>query len=198
MRLHDGETQILAGLISDEDRRTASGVPGLGQLPLLGRLFSQGSDQSSKTEIVLLITPRIVRSLQRPADVPAELQAGTEAGPGTAPMRLPSVRPNSLALTPSGGGGGAGAPGGGFGPPALPGGGAPSALPGLGGAPIGLPGMTPPAPPNLLPRPPGAPPAPGLPGQPSAAAAPSPPNAPAPPPGLNFVPGVVPTITPGK
>src|SRR5438477_327282 len=39
LRLRDGETQILAGLISDEDRRSASQVPGMSNLPLLGRLF---------------------------------------------------------------------------------------------------------------------------------------------------------------
>ncbi len=42
LRLHDGETQVLAGLISDSDRNSASRVPGLGQLPLLGKLFSNG------------------------------------------------------------------------------------------------------------------------------------------------------------
>jgi len=62
LRLKDGETQILAGLISDADRKTASKVPGLGQMPVLGRLFSSHKDDSAKTEIVLSITPRIVGS----------------------------------------------------------------------------------------------------------------------------------------
>ena len=57
LRLKDGETQILAGLISDEDRKTASKVPGLGQMPVLGRLFSSHKDNGTKTEIVLSITP---------------------------------------------------------------------------------------------------------------------------------------------
>jgi len=56
LRLHDGETQVLAGLISDEDRRTASRVPGIGDMPVVGRLFSQTSENKVKTEIVLLIT----------------------------------------------------------------------------------------------------------------------------------------------
>ena len=46
LRLRDGETQILAGLISDEDRRSADRVPGLGDLPVIGRLFSQTRDNS--------------------------------------------------------------------------------------------------------------------------------------------------------
>jgi general secretion pathway protein D len=79
LRLHDGETQVLAGLISDEDRRTASRVPGLGDLPLVGRLFSQTNDTRSKTEIVLLITPRLIRTLKRPDARTTEFSAGTEA-----------------------------------------------------------------------------------------------------------------------
>ncbi|MHB1248228.1 MAG: tetratricopeptide repeat protein [Polaromonas sp.] len=69
LRLKDGETQVLAGLISDEDRKSASRIPGLGDLPLLGRLFSDHHDERNKTEIVLLITPRVLRSdaTRRPA-----------------------------------------------------------------------------------------------------------------------------------
>src|SRR6185295_4296265 len=66
LRLRDGETQILAGLISDEDRKSADRVPGIGHLPYLGRLFSSTHDNKIKTEIVLLITPRLVRTLVRP------------------------------------------------------------------------------------------------------------------------------------
>ena len=78
LRLKDGETQVLAGLISDEDRSTASRVPGLGDLPLLGRLFSSQRDERNKTEIVLLITPRILRSdsIRQPALT--EFRGGTE------------------------------------------------------------------------------------------------------------------------
>jgi len=63
LRLADGETQILAGLISDEDREAANKVPGLGSLPLLGRLFSNHNDSRNRTEIILLITPHLVRNL---------------------------------------------------------------------------------------------------------------------------------------
>jgi general secretion pathway protein D len=82
LRLRDGETQILAGLISDEDRRSASRVPGLGDLPVLGRLFSQTRESSNKTEIVLLITPRLVRTLARPEVRAVEFAAGTDASGG--------------------------------------------------------------------------------------------------------------------
>jgi general secretion pathway protein D len=79
LRLKDGETQILAGLISDEDRKVASKVPGLGQLPLLGRLFSSHKDDSTKTEIVLSITPRIVGSARLHDAGEVEYWSGTEA-----------------------------------------------------------------------------------------------------------------------
>lgn len=79
LRLKDGETQVLAGLINKEDRRTASGIPGLGQLPVLGRLFSNNSATASKTEIVLLITPHVVRNIIRPESPIEEFTSGTES-----------------------------------------------------------------------------------------------------------------------
>jgi general secretion pathway protein D len=91
LRLRDGETQVLAGLISDEDRRTANKVPGLGDLPIVGRLFSSNSDTANKTEIVLLITPRVVRNLARPDIRLEEFSSGTEALIGAEPLTLPGV-----------------------------------------------------------------------------------------------------------
>ena len=82
LRLNDGETQILAGLISDEDRRSAAGVPGLSSLPILGRLFGVQTDTRNKTEVVLLITPRIVRNLALPDSALTRLPSGTDAAPG--------------------------------------------------------------------------------------------------------------------
>ena len=82
LRLRDGETQILAGLISDEDRRSAERVPGIGNLPVVGRLFSATHDNTTKNEIVLLITPRLVRTLVRPDVRTIEFSAGTEAASG--------------------------------------------------------------------------------------------------------------------
>jgi general secretion pathway protein D len=82
LRLRDGETQVLAGLISDDDRRIADRVPGLGDLPVAGRLFSSTRDTTARTEIVLLITPRLVRTLARPDAASVEFAAGTEASTG--------------------------------------------------------------------------------------------------------------------
>ena len=82
LRLRDGETQVLAGLISDEDRKVANKVPGLGDLPIIGRLFSRHKDDTQKTEIVLSITPRLVRTIRRPEMLNAEFESGTETSLG--------------------------------------------------------------------------------------------------------------------
>lgn len=78
LRLRDGETQLLAGLISNEDRSTANRIPGLGDLPIAGRLFSSQKDDVQRTELVLAITPRILRSAARPDLSQAEMWVGTE------------------------------------------------------------------------------------------------------------------------
>jgi len=82
LRVANGETQVLAGLIQDEDRRSADRVPGLGDLPIAGRLFSHTSDTTNRSEIVLLITPRLQRTLARPDASSVEFAAGTEAQTG--------------------------------------------------------------------------------------------------------------------
>ena len=106
LRLRDGETQVLAGLINDEDRRSSNRVPGLGELPLVGRLFSSTLNTSAKTEIMLLITPRLVRTLARPGANAVEFAAGTEASTGGAPVgpgapSLPFALPPAPRAAPS-------------------------------------------------------------------------------------------------
>ena len=79
LQLKDGETQILAGLIDNEDRASAAKVPGLGQLPILGHLFSDNGDKNTKTEIVLSITPHVVGKSRIPDARKTEYWSGTEA-----------------------------------------------------------------------------------------------------------------------
>lgn len=98
LRLANGETQVLAGLINDEERSSARRLPGLGDLPVVGRLFSSQSDTRNKTEVVLLITPRIVRNVVAPALSRADFPAGTEALVGAVPLRLNATAPGSLGL----------------------------------------------------------------------------------------------------
>jgi general secretion pathway protein D len=78
LRLKNGETQILGGLILDDERKNASKLPGLGDVPLLGRLFANQEDSKSKTEIVLAITPRIIGNISRPQAEITEYWSGTE------------------------------------------------------------------------------------------------------------------------
>lgn len=99
LRLRNGETQVLAGLISDEERTSANRLPGLGDIPALGRLFSSQRDNSSKTEIVLLITPRVVRNLSRTQDVSATVPAGSESAVGSNTLQIKKVEPRTLSLS---------------------------------------------------------------------------------------------------
>jgi general secretion pathway protein D len=94
LRLRDGETQVLAGLINDEDRRSAQKVPGLSRLPGIGRLFQSSNDTVNKTEVVLLITPRVIRNIERPGVRLEEFNSGTELDVGSrggAALSIPPV-----------------------------------------------------------------------------------------------------------
>lgn len=62
--VRDGETVMLAGLISQLDETGSAGAPGLSRLPIVGGLFGQQNRRNERTEVVLLITPRVVRTPQ--------------------------------------------------------------------------------------------------------------------------------------
>jgi general secretion pathway protein D len=94
LRLKDGETQILAGLISDEDRSSANRIPLIGQLPVLGRLFGSQSDTRQKTEIVLSITPRLIRNTNRQTPAAESFWSGTEAVLRDRPLQLRTIGPD--------------------------------------------------------------------------------------------------------
>jgi general secretion pathway protein D len=88
LRLRDGETQVLAGLINDFDRKTSAGLPWLSAAPIIGKLFGVQGETRTKTEIVMLITPRIVRSIIAPDARDGTLPSGTESQPGAPALRL--------------------------------------------------------------------------------------------------------------
>lgn len=89
LKLRDGETQVLAGLISNAERSSVNRIPGFGDIPLVGRLFGSTLDNSQKTEILLSITPRLVRNIRRPDITDGEFWSGTEAKLGLKPIALP-------------------------------------------------------------------------------------------------------------
>jgi len=80
LRLKDGETQILGGLISDQDRNLASKIPGLGHLPVVGRIFGNNAGSDQRSEIVLAITPRIVRNFAQQSPEARNIFSGTLNG----------------------------------------------------------------------------------------------------------------------
>jgi general secretion pathway protein D len=88
LRLRDGETQVLAGLLKDSRNSNSAGIPGLGTVPGVGRLFSNQTDTSNRSEIVLLITPHIVRSMPAPPAYVVEFASGTVENASVRPMRL--------------------------------------------------------------------------------------------------------------
>jgi general secretion pathway protein D len=88
LRLHEGETQALAGLIKNESQESGTHVPGLGKIPVLGRLFSNNNDTTTRSEIVLLITPHIARSLEMPNAYAQAFPSGTTEQVSTRPLRL--------------------------------------------------------------------------------------------------------------
>lgn len=126
LRLKDGENQILAGLIQDTDRKSVTKVPLLGDIPILGHLFRSDSDDKGKNEIVLSITPRLIRGNQMRADVQNSFDAGTvssvrgrrdgDAGGGGAPETAPAAQPvQQIQIVPAFGGQGGGNGNGGYG-----------------------------------------------------------------------------------
>lgn len=89
LQLRDGETQILGGLIQHQNDQSQTKIPGLGDLPLIGRLFGSVTDTWNKKELVMAITPHIVRNTPvRDADM-IELWSGTE---GRIRYGAPNVR----------------------------------------------------------------------------------------------------------
>jgi general secretion pathway protein D len=112
LTIHDGETQVLAGLIQDNERNSTSHLPGLADIPLLGRLFSDERKGRDKTEIILAITPHVLNNLVRPSASLTEYSSGTESGQkgsiGSNSAFAPGMPPQPM-------------PAGGFPAPALPG-----------------------------------------------------------------------------
>jgi general secretion pathway protein D len=110
LQLKDGETQILAGLIKDSDTRSASKIPGLGDIPVVGRLFSDHNTSRDKTEVVLSITPRIIRAKPRPSSETTEFWYGTESRSGMAPLGGAGSMTHTSTAAPTGASGAAAGP----------------------------------------------------------------------------------------
>jgi general secretion pathway protein D len=88
LQLKDGETNVLAGLIRDTEAKTKVMIPGLGEIPVLGRLFGTQHTEVGKTEIILSITPRLVGGMNMPDARLVEFFSGTEATLRSEPLLL--------------------------------------------------------------------------------------------------------------
>jgi general secretion pathway protein D len=121
IRLKDGETNLLAGLIRDDERLVLRGIPGLSDLPIIGKLFAQTQRQTQETDIVMTLTPHVIRVLDLteddlrpfrvgenttgPTALPAPLPlpvptAPIERDPAAAPAQPPSQLPNATPILP--------------------------------------------------------------------------------------------------
>jgi hypothetical protein len=79
IRLQDGETNFLAGLIRTDESNGDTGVPGLSEIPLLGRLFSKKRTESQRTDVILTLTPHIIRNAEITEEDLQPIWVGTEA-----------------------------------------------------------------------------------------------------------------------
>jgi general secretion pathway protein D len=107
IRLRDGETNILAGLILDNERRGLTGVPGLASVPFLGRLFAKNRDEAQQTDIVMTLTPHLIRRTQiDEQDLRSFLVGGEpspfvyEAPPPATPATPPAQAPERPRIEP--------------------------------------------------------------------------------------------------
>jgi general secretion pathway protein D len=78
IRLKDGETNFLAGLIQDTTQYTDTKTPFLGDIPILGRFFTESNTQKVRTDLVLTMTPHIVRMPDITEDDVAPMWVGTQ------------------------------------------------------------------------------------------------------------------------
>jgi general secretion pathway protein D len=120
IRLKDGETNMLAGLIRDDERSVLSGVPGLSDIPMLGRLFANTRRETQQTDIILTLTPHIVRVLDLTEADLRPFRLGRESGtaslseilgtpgtprtepldPGAVPQQFPAAAAPALPVSP--------------------------------------------------------------------------------------------------
>jgi general secretion pathway protein D len=94
LRLRDGESNLLAGLLREDERRSLAGFPGIMRMPVLQQLFGSNDSNVRQTDIVMLLTPRIVRTHELTATDLAPIYIGPQGnlGLGGAPPLI-SVPP---------------------------------------------------------------------------------------------------------
>jgi type II secretory pathway component GspD/PulD (secretin) len=106
LRLREGESNLLAGLLRDDQRKSLTGFPGAIHVPVLRSLFGSTSDTINQTDIVMLLTPHIVRTHDLTADDLAPIYIGTQqnvglSGPPPLIAPVPNEEPPAGAAAPA-------------------------------------------------------------------------------------------------
>jgi general secretion pathway protein D len=89
IRLRDGETNMLAGLIRDDERKSLDGIPGISDLPLVGHIFGHSKNQRDQTDVILMLTPHIVRVLDLTEDDLRGFVVGPNSAAGSGGFNAP-------------------------------------------------------------------------------------------------------------
>ena len=104
VRLRDGESRLIAGLLREQDRKQVSGFPGIAQIPILRAIFGSSDDQIDTTDIVMMITPHIIRTHEMTVDDLRPIYVGTQRNfglTGPPPLIAAPDSPPASASVPS-------------------------------------------------------------------------------------------------
>jgi general secretion pathway protein D len=96
LNIKDGETIVLGGLIQEEDRKTRTTIPWIGDLPIIGNLISSFKTQRVTTEVILTITPHIIQGVAPPGLSTQVFWSGTDSSYSTSPLFAPKGKKVSM------------------------------------------------------------------------------------------------------
>ncbi len=96
LNVKDGETIVLGGLLQEEDRKTRTTIPWIGDLPIIGNLLSSFRTQRVTTEVILTITPHIIQGVNPPGLSTQVFWSGTDSTYATSPLFAPKGKKISL------------------------------------------------------------------------------------------------------
>jgi len=97
IRLKEGEVNLLGGLIQSSETQSTSGLPGLGQIPILKYLFASEHRERIDTEVLVMLTPRVIRLPEvSPAEGEVAVTGGAPTGPSPAFPTTPLPQPEAI------------------------------------------------------------------------------------------------------
>jgi len=95
IRLKDGETNFLAGLIRKDYSKTRNSIPILGDIPIIGQIFTHNATDDKRTDVFLTLTPHIIRSPQITEEDLVPIWVGTENNVSFSGLNTALVSPNA-------------------------------------------------------------------------------------------------------